>query len=78
MGGTPVSGLNIVAFPQTADLGILKEILRGGSDKMNEANAVIIGGHSIDIANIVYGLAVTGTIVPENIKVIIPLKQVIN
>ncbi|MBK7255670.1 MAG: selenide, water dikinase SelD [Ignavibacteria bacterium] len=68
MGGTPVSGLNIVAFPQTADLGILKEILRGGSDKMNEANAVIIGGHSIDIANIVYGLAVTGTIVPENIK----------
>ncbi|MBS1551444.1 MAG: selenide, water dikinase SelD [Bacteroidetes bacterium] len=68
MGGTPVSGLNIVAFPQTADLGILKEILRGGSDKMNEAGAVIIGGHSIDIANIVYGLAVTGTIRPENIK----------
>ena len=68
MGGTPLNGLNIVAFPQTADLGILKEILRGGSDKMNEADAVIIGGHSIDIANIVYGLAVTGTIDPENIK----------
>lgn len=68
MGGVPVNALNIVAFPQKEDLGILKEILRGGSDKINESGAVIIGGHSIDIANIVYGLAVTGTINPKFIK----------
>src|SRR5690606_15778255 len=46
MGGTPINGLNIVAFPQTEDLAILKEILRGGADKMKEAGAPIIGGHS--------------------------------
>jgi len=56
MGGTPVSALNIVAFPQTEDVSILKEILRGGADKTREANTVIIGGHSIDIPNIAYGL----------------------
>lgn len=68
MGGKPVSALNIVAFPQTEDLSILKEILRGGADKTREANTVIIGGHSIDIPNIAYGLAVTGTIHPGKIK----------
>jgi len=68
MGGTPVSALNIVAFPQTEDVSILKEILRGGADKTREANTVIIGGHSIDIPNIAYGLAVTGTIDPNKIK----------
>lgn len=68
MGGTPINALNIVAFPQKEDLTILKEILRGGADKVKESNAVIIGGHSIDITNIVYGLAVTGTIHPKNIK----------
>lgn len=68
MGGIPVNSLNIVAFPQTEDLSILREILRGGADKVHEAGAVIIGGHSIDIENIVYGLAVTGMINPDKIK----------
>ncbi len=68
MGGVPVSALNIVAFPQTEDITILREILRGGADKTREANTVIIGGHSIDIPNIAYGLAVTGTIHPGMIK----------
>ena len=68
MGGVPINALNILAFPQKEDLGILREILRGGSDKINESGAVIIGGHSIDITNIVYGLAVTGTIDPAKIK----------
>ncbi len=68
MGGIPINALNILAFPQKENLGILKDILRGGADKIKESNAVIIGGHSIDITNIVYGLAVTGTIHPENIK----------
>ncbi|HMQ67911.1 MAG TPA: selenide, water dikinase SelD [Ignavibacteria bacterium] len=68
MGGVPINALNILAFPQKEDLNILKEILKGGSDKINESGAVIIGGHSIDITNIVYGMAVTGTIDPENLK----------
>ena len=67
MGGRPVTALNIVAFPQTEDLSILKEILRGGADKTKEAETVIIGGHSIDIPNIAYGLAVTGYIHPQKI-----------
>jgi selenide,water dikinase len=68
MGGIPMTALNIVAFPQTEDIGILKEIFRGGVDKANEADCIIIGGHSIDIPNIIYGLAVTGKINPKNIK----------
>ncbi len=68
MGGIPINALNILAFPQTENLEILKNILRGGADKIKESGAVIIGGHSIDITNIVYGLAVTGTIKPGNIK----------
>ena len=68
MGGTPINGLNIVAFPQTEDLAILKEILRGGADKMKEAGAPIIGGHSVDIESILYGLAITGTINPGHLK----------
>lgn len=67
MGGVPINALNIVGFPQKEDIGILREILRGGADKMKESNTVIIGGHSIDISNIVYGLAVTGTIHPNKI-----------
>ncbi len=68
MGGKPINALNILAYPQKEDLNILREILRGGADVIKEAEAVIIGGHSIDIPTIVYGLAVTGTIHPENIK----------
>lgn len=68
MGGTPINALNIVAFPQKEDLSILKEILAGGADKAREAKCSIIGGHSVDISNILYGLAVTGTAHPKNIK----------
>lgn len=68
MGGTPLNALNIVAFPQTEDINILKEILSGGNDKAKEAGCVILGGHSVDIPSILYGLAVTGKIHPKNIK----------
>ncbi|MBM4158603.1 MAG: selenide, water dikinase SelD [Ignavibacteria bacterium] len=67
MGGIPLNALNIIAFPQKEDLNILKEILKGGNDKAKEAECIIIGGHSVDIENILYGLAVTGKINPENI-----------
>ena len=68
MGGTPINALNILAFPQKEDISIIKEILSGGADKVKEAACVIIGGHSVDVTNILYGLAVTGTINPKNIK----------
>lgn len=61
MGGTPVTALNIVCFPDDKlELGVLSEILRGGTDKVHEAGASIVGGHSIRDAEIKYGLSVTG------------------
>ncbi len=68
MGGKPLNALNIVAFPQKEDISILKDILAGGADKAREAKCSIIGGHSVDITNILYGLAVTGTAHPKEIK----------
>ena len=68
MGGKPLSALNVVAFPQKEDLQILKDILRGGNDKAREADCVIVGGHTVDITNIIYGLAVTGFINPKDLK----------
>lgn len=60
MGGEVVSCLNIVAFPEGEDLNILKEILRGGADKVKEAKATLTGGHSIHDNKIKYGLSVVG------------------
>ena len=68
MGGIPVSCLNIVGFPDDKlPIEILIEILRGGSAKVTEAGAVIAGGHSVRDAEIKYGLAVTGTVHPDQI-----------
>jgi len=68
MGGKPINALNIISFPQTDDINILKEILAGGSEKAKEAECCILGGHSVDIPNILYGMAVTGIIDPKDIK----------
>jgi selenide,water dikinase len=68
MGGTPVTALNLVAFP-LADLGgdVLREILRGGSDVCADAGVAVVGGHSIDDAEPKYGMAVTGTVHPDRV-----------
>ncbi|GJM25102.1 MAG: selenide, water dikinase [Phycisphaerae bacterium] len=68
MGATPISALNIVGYPDK-DLpsDILCEILRGGADKVAEAGAALLGGHSVRDAEIKYGLAVTGTVHPDRI-----------
>jgi selenide,water dikinase len=65
MGGTPLTALNLVAFP-LADLGgeVLREILRGGSDVCAAAGVAVVGGHSIDDPEPKYGMAVTGTVDP--------------
>lgn len=67
MGGEVLSALNIVAFPEEKDLTILKEILRGGAEKVQEAGAILAGGHSIHDHSVKYGLSVTGTIDPNRI-----------
>lgn len=66
MGARPLTALNLVCFPSTKQpLKILERILRGGFDKIKEAGAVLIGGHSIEDAEPKYGLAVTGLVDPR-------------
>ncbi|WP_281381767.1 selenide, water dikinase SelD [Conexibacter arvalis] len=68
MGGTPVTALNVVAYPLRSLGGeTLAEILRGGLAVAEEAGAVIAGGHSIDDAEPKYGLAVTGVVDPGRV-----------
>ncbi len=66
MGGRPLSALNLVGFPATS-LGpeVLVEILRGGADKAKEAGIEIVGGHTLQTDEPIYGLAVTGTVHPD-------------
>ncbi len=68
MGGKPVTALNLVMYPQKA-LGpeVLKEILKGGHEKVVEAGACLAGGHSTDNPEPLYGLAVTGVVSPSRI-----------
>jgi len=68
MGGRPLTALNVVMFPsKKLDMGVLKEILRGGSEKVAEAGASMAGGHSVDDEEPKYGLAVTGVVHPGRV-----------
>ncbi len=68
MGGKPLTALNLVMFPtKKLEPTILREILRGGCDKVSEAGASIAGGHSVDDNEPKYGLAVTGVVHPDRI-----------
>jgi len=68
MGGKPLTAMNVVAFPiHDMNIGILKEILKGGVQKLNEADVSLVGGHSIEDKEIKYGLSVTGVIHPAKI-----------
>jgi selenide,water dikinase len=68
MGGAAINAMNIVLFPSNRiPLDVLAEILKGGQSKVAEADAVIVGGHTIDDYPPKYGLAVTGIIHPEKI-----------
>ena len=68
MGARPLFALNVVGFPTgTLPLSVLEAILRGGADKVAEAGASIVGGHSIDDPEPKYGLVVTGIVHPEKI-----------
>ena len=67
MGGEAKIAMNIVGFPKTLDISILKAILKGGADKVKEAGAVLAGGHSIEDPEPKYGLSVTGFVSPGRI-----------
>lgn len=68
MGGDVLFAMNLVAFPDSLDPAILGEILRGGGEKVAEAGAVVVGGHSVNDKEPKYGLAVTGIIDPALVK----------
>lgn len=68
MGGRPLTALNVVMFPsKILDTGILREMLEGGQEKVNEAGAVLAGGHSVDDEEPKYGLCVNGVVHPDKI-----------
>ncbi|MHB8894172.1 MAG: selenide, water dikinase SelD [Candidatus Geothermincolia bacterium] len=68
MGGRPIMALNVVNFPaKDLDLGLLRDLLRGGAEKVLEAGACLAGGHSVEDPEPKYGLAVTGVVHPDRV-----------
>lgn len=68
MGGAPLTAMNIVCFPrQSLSLDVLREILRGGGEIVREAGALLVGGHSVEDAELKYGLSVTGAVHPARV-----------
>ena len=68
MGGVPLTALNVVMFPSKhLDMGFLREILKGGHDKVVEAGACLVGGHTVDDEEPKYGLCVNGRVHPERV-----------
>lgn len=62
MGGRPISALNLAGFPADFDEGWIRDIFRGGFDKVREAGAVIAGGHTVRSDEPLFGFAVTGVV----------------
>ena len=68
MGGKPLTAMNIVCFPiKTMPLHILRDVLQGGMEKIREAGALLVGGHSVEDNELKYGLSVTGIIHPDRV-----------
>ena len=68
MGGQPLTAMNIVCFPiKTMDISVLQEILAGGLAKVHEADAIIVGGHTVEDDELKYGLSITGVIHPDKV-----------
>ena len=67
MGGKPLSALSILGWPAQGDLDELAEVLRGGAEKMHEADCALLGGHSVKDEDIKFGYAVTGTVHPDRV-----------
>lgn len=67
MGGTPLTGMDIACFSPGVPSEILAEILRGGYEKIREAGAVLVGGHTVSDKEVKFGVSVTGHIHPDNV-----------
>ena len=68
MGGKPLTAMNVVCFPtKSQDISVLRDILRGGFDKLREAGVALVGGHSVEDNELKYGLSVTGVVHPAKI-----------
>lgn len=67
MGGEPMVAMNIVGFPSCLPPVVLKEILRGGAEKVKESGALLVGGHSIEDKEPKYGLSVSGMVHPTKV-----------
>ncbi len=68
MGGKPLSALSILCYPNAGDLDDLESILRGGAEKMHEAECPLLGGHSVNDDAIKFGYSVTGLVHPDRVK----------
>ncbi len=68
MGGKPITAMNIVCFPKKElKISVLREIIKGGIEKMHEAGVLLLGGHTVDDLELKYGLAATGIVHPKKI-----------
>ncbi len=67
MGGEPLTAMNLVAFPCSLDMGILREILAGGQSKIEESGARLCGGHSVQDDEPKFGLSVTGFVEEDRV-----------
>lgn len=67
MGGEPKLAMNIVCFPNCLSPDVLAEILKGGHDKVKEAGAIVVGGHTVEDDEPKYGLSVSGFVHPDKV-----------
>ncbi len=68
MGGKPLLAMNILACPiKSMDADIFREVIRGGLSKVEEAGALLVGGHSVEDQELKYGLSVTGVVHPDRV-----------
>jgi len=68
MGGTPITAMSVTCFPKKGvDFAILQEIMRGGLEVLTRNNVALLGGHSVDNSQIMFGYAITGTIDPRQV-----------
>lgn len=67
MGGKPLTVMNLVGFPTCLEQEVLVEILKGSAEKVHEAGAVVVGGHTVEDDEPKFGLAVTGLVDPKNL-----------
>ncbi|MDF2839446.1 MAG: selenophosphate synthase [Clostridia bacterium] len=67
MGGKPITAMNITCFPSCLPINVLTEILKGGADKVKEAGAIVVGGHTVEDDEPKFGLSVMGMVALDQV-----------